>query len=109
MTGHKSIVSSLAVANGVLYSGSWDGTIRSWWLHDHSPLAVLGHEEPGILAPILSISIENNFLLSAHENGILKVSGVKALYFLSNLVEIYGVFIIILMQKHFQDINFTKH
>ncbi|XP_042463165.1 uncharacterized protein LOC122046504 isoform X2 [Zingiber officinale] len=73
MTGHKSIVSSLAVANGVLYSGSWDGTIRSWWLHDHSSLAILGHEEPGISAPILSISIENNFLLSAHENGILKV------------------------------------
>ncbi|RVW67446.1 Retrovirus-related Pol polyprotein from transposon TNT 1-94 [Vitis vinifera] len=28
MNGHKSVVSALAVSDGVLYSGSWDGTIR---------------------------------------------------------------------------------
>ncbi|KAF9616769.1 hypothetical protein IFM89_032322, partial [Coptis chinensis] len=32
MNGHKSVVSSLAVCDGVLYSGSWDGTIRLWSL-----------------------------------------------------------------------------
>ncbi|WOK94579.1 transducin beta-like protein 3 [Canna indica] len=73
MTGHKSTVSSLAVANGVLYSGSWDGTIRLWWLHDHSPLAVLGEETLGSPAPILSLSIVSNLLVSSHENGVIKV------------------------------------
>lgn len=74
MVGHKSTVSSLAVANGFLYSGSWDGTIRLWWLHDHSPLAVLGDEAPGNSTPILSLSVKSNLLISSHENGVLKVS-----------------------------------
>ncbi|XP_064993393.1 uncharacterized protein LOC135629639 isoform X3 [Musa acuminata AAA Group] len=73
MVGHKSTVSSLAVANGFLYSGSWDGTIRLWWLHDHSPLAVLGDEAPGNSTPILSLSVKSNLLISSHENGVLKV------------------------------------
>lgn len=79
MFGHKSTVSSLAVTKGVLYSGSWDGTIRSWWLHDHSPLAVLGDEAPGHSAPIFSLSIDIDLLVSSHENGVLKVSGAMAL------------------------------
>ena len=44
MNGHKSVVSALAVSDGVLYSGSWDGTIRLWSLNDHSPLTVLGED-----------------------------------------------------------------
>jgi hypothetical protein len=34
MTGHQSIVACLVVASGILYSGSWDGTVRLWWLTD---------------------------------------------------------------------------
>ncbi|KAG1328096.1 hypothetical protein COCNU_01G020300 [Cocos nucifera] len=71
-TGHKSTVSSLAVAEGILYSGSWDGTIRLWWLHDNSPLSILGNETPENLAPVLSLSIGNNLLVSSYENGFLK-------------------------------------
>ena len=48
MNGHKSVVSALAVFDGVLYSGSWDGTIRLWSLNDHSPLTVLGEDTPGM-------------------------------------------------------------
>uniref|UniRef100_A0ACD5U3C5 Uncharacterized protein n=1 Tax=Avena sativa TaxID=4498 RepID=A0ACD5U3C5_AVESA len=73
MTGHKSTVSCLAVASGILYSGSWDGTIRSWWLIDHSPLSVLEDDTPGSIAPVLSIAIENNFVVSSYENGCLKI------------------------------------
>ena len=74
MTGHKSTVSCLAVASGILYSGSWDGSIRSWWLTDHSPLSVLEDDAPGSIAPVLSISTEANFVVSSYENGCLKVS-----------------------------------
>lgn len=73
LTGHKSTVSSLAVADGILYSGSWDGTIRLWWLHDHSPLSILGNETPENLAPVMSLSIDNNLLVSSCENGFLKM------------------------------------
>lgn len=73
MTGHKSTVSCLAVASGVLYSGSWDGTIRSWWLTDHTPLSVLEDDIAGSMAPVLSISTEANFVVSSYENGYFKV------------------------------------
>lgn len=73
MTGHKSTVSCLAVASDILYSGSWDGSIRSWWLTDHSPLSVLEDDAPGSIAPVLSISTEANFVVSSYENGCLKV------------------------------------
>ena len=73
MTGHKSTVSCLAVASGILYSGSWDGTIRSWWLTDHTPLSVLEDDIAGSIAPVLSISTEANFVVSSYENGYFKV------------------------------------
>jgi hypothetical protein len=74
MTGHKSTVSCLAVACGILYSGSWDGSIRSWWLTDHSPLSVLEDGTPGSITPVLSISTELDFVVASYENGCLKVS-----------------------------------
>ena len=73
MTGHKSTVSCLAVASGILYSGSWDGTIRSWWLTDHTPLSVLEDDIAGSIAPVLSISTEASFVVSSYENGYFKV------------------------------------
>ncbi|KAI3709084.1 hypothetical protein L2E82_38833 [Cichorium intybus] len=75
MTGHKSVVSTLAVCNEVLYSGSWDGTIRLWCLSDHSPLAVLGEEASGTstFGSILSVSANNQTLVAAHENGHIKI------------------------------------
>lgn len=76
MTGHKSTVSSLVVADGVLYSGSWDGTIRLWWLSDHSPLSVLGDDNtPGSFSPILSLSAQSGWVISSYENGFIKVCG----------------------------------
>lgn len=73
MNGHKSTVSSLAVRDGVLYSGSWDGTIRLWSLNDHSPLAVLGEETPGYVTSVLSLAVDKHMLIAAHENGCIKV------------------------------------
>ncbi|XP_027148372.1 uncharacterized protein LOC113748960 [Coffea eugenioides] len=69
MTGHKSIVSSLAVSNGILYSGSWDGTVRLWSLNDHTPLAVLEDERPNALSPVRCLVVDGNLLLVAQENG----------------------------------------
>lgn len=72
MTGHKSVVSALAVSNGVLYSGSWDGTIRLWCLSDHSSLAVLG-EVASTCGSVLSLAAHTHTLVAAHENGSIKV------------------------------------
>lgn len=74
MNGHKSVVSTLAVCNGVLYSGSWDGTVRLWCLSDHSPLTVLGEDTLGNVASVLSIAADGNMLIVAHENGSIKVT-----------------------------------
>ena len=73
MNGHKSVVSTLAVCNGVLYSGSWDGTVRLWSLSDHSPLAVLGEDAPGNVTSVLSLAACGDALVVAHENGCMKV------------------------------------
>ncbi|GAA0168793.1 hypothetical protein LIER_23428 [Lithospermum erythrorhizon] len=73
MSGHKSVVSSLAVNNGVLYSGSWDGTVRLWCISDHSPLAVLGEDTPSNISSVLTLSAEHNFLFVGHENGEVKI------------------------------------
>lgn len=66
-------MSTLAVCNGVLYSGSWDGTVRLWCLSDHSPLTVLGEDSPGNMASVLSLSADQNMLVAAYENGHIKV------------------------------------
>lgn len=73
MNGHKSVVSTLAVCNGVLYSGSWDGTVRLWCLSDHSPLTVLGEDVPGNVTFVLSLGTYGDALVVAHENGCMKV------------------------------------
>lgn len=73
MTGHKSVVSTLVVLNGVLYSGSWDGTVRLWSLSDHSFLTVLGEETQGIVKSILSLAADEGTLVAAYQNGDIQV------------------------------------
>lgn len=73
MSGHKSVVSTLVVLNGVLYSGSWDGNVRLWSLSDHSLLTVLGEETPGIVRSILSLAADNQTLVAAYQNGDIQV------------------------------------
>lgn len=73
MTGHKSVVSTLVVLNGVLYSGSWDGTVRLWSLSDHSFLTVLGEETQGIVRSILSLAADEGTLVAAYQNGDIQV------------------------------------
>lgn len=73
MSGHKSVISSLAVSNGVLYSGSWDGTVRLWSLSDRSLLTVLGGETPGTVSTVLSLAADQNTLVATYENGSVKV------------------------------------
>lgn len=73
MNGHKSVVSTLAVCDEVLYSGSWDGTIRLWSLIDHSPLTVLGEDTSGTVTSILALAVDRHMLIAAQENGRIKV------------------------------------
>lgn len=73
MIGHQSVVSSLVISNGVLYSGSWDGTVRLWSLDDHNPLAILGEDHPGTLSSVLFLAADDNMLAVAHESGTIKV------------------------------------
>lgn len=74
MSGHKSVVSSLIVCEGVLFSGSWDGTVRLWSLSDHSPLAVLGEDKLRNVPSVLSLSADHHLLFVGHENGSIKVN-----------------------------------
>ncbi|BBG95583.1 Preprotein translocase SecA family protein, partial [Prunus dulcis] len=73
MSGHRSVVSTLAVCDGVLYSGSWDGTIRLWSLSDHSPLTVLEEDASGTVTSVLSLVVDRHLLIATHENGCVKV------------------------------------
>lgn len=82
MNGHRSVVSTLAVCDEVLYSGSWDGTIRLWSLNDHSPLTVLGEDMPGERKSVLAITADRHLLVAAYENGCIKVSNFSRIVFL---------------------------
>lgn len=73
MDGHKSVVSALAVCNGILYSGSWDGTIRLWSLSDHSLLTVLGEDSIGTMSSVMSLAVDQHTLVASYENGSIKV------------------------------------
>ncbi|GMI78386.1 hypothetical protein like AT1G21651 [Hibiscus trionum] len=73
MTGHKSVVSAIAVSNGVLYSGSWDGTVRLWSLSDHSLLTVLGEDMPRTVSTVLSLAADQHTLIATYENGSVKI------------------------------------
>lgn len=73
MTGHKSVVSAIGVNNGVLYSGSWDGTVRLWSLSDHSLLTVLGEDMPRAVSTVLSLAADQHTLIATYENGSVKV------------------------------------
>lgn len=75
LNGHRSVVSTLAICDKVLYSGSWDGTVRLWSLNDHISLTVLGEEGmPGKMGSILAITVNRHLLVAAYENGCIKVS-----------------------------------
>lgn len=89
MKGHKSVVSALAICNGTLYSGSWDGTVGLWSLSDHSLLALLGEGEVGSMSSVFSLSANQHTLVAAHENGLLKVSSVFETYSSSSGTFIY--------------------
>ncbi|GJV11635.1 zinc ion binding protein [Tanacetum coccineum] len=72
MSAHKLVVSTLAVCIEVLYSESWDGTIRLWYLSDHSPLAVFGEETP-TCSFVLSLDAQTHIIVSGHKNGCIKI------------------------------------
>ncbi|CAN6459221.1 unnamed protein product [Victoria cruziana] len=77
MTGHKSVVSSLSVNSGILYSGSWDGSVRLWWMSDHSPLMVLEENSPIATSSVLSLFVNQDIVVSGHENGLLKIRKIR--------------------------------
>lgn len=72
MEGHKSVVSVLVINQGILYSGSWDGTVRLWLRTDHSPLAVLS--EASDSGPLRALEISDNLVLAGSQNGAIQVS-----------------------------------
>lgn len=91
MNGHRSVVSTLAICDDVLYSGSWDGTVRLWSLADHSLLTVLGEDMPGEMKSVLSIAADRHLLVAAHENGCIKVTCFLRLVNCVPLEIIYGL------------------
>ena len=76
MEGHKGVVSVLIVEGQILFSGSWDGTIRLWWRPDNSPLANLGGGSSVPLGGIRALvkCPVNGLLFSAHDSGVIQVS-----------------------------------
>lgn len=80
MEGHKGVVSVLMVEGQILFSGSWDGTIRLWWRPDHSPLADFGGGSSVPLGGIRALvkCPTSGLLFSGHDSGIIQVG--KFLY-----------------------------
>ncbi|GAB2229209.1 hypothetical protein Droror1_Dr00023346 [Drosera rotundifolia] len=73
LEGHKSVVSTLWINDDVLYSGSWDGTVRLWSLHDYSPLAIFGPNTPGTVSSVLSVHADQQTVIATYENGFMKM------------------------------------
>eukprot|EP00250_Pteridium_aquilinum_P020630 c24891_g3_i1 orf=159-635(-) len=71
MEGHKALVSALLVDGELLYSGSWDGTIRLWWRSDHCPLAVFN--ESIELGAVLALASSAELLLAGYQSGRIQV------------------------------------
>lgn len=74
MEGHKGVVSALLVEGQILYSGSWDGTIRLWWRPDHTALVHLGGASTLHLGGIRALSSAAGLLFAAYDSGIIQVS-----------------------------------
>lgn len=77
MEGHKDVVSTLMVDGQMLYSGSWDGTVRLWWRPDHSPLANFGGATSVFLGGIRALvkcPTPNGLLFAGHDSGVIQVS-----------------------------------
>ena len=71
LSGHTGCVSSLCWPTvGLVYSGSWDGTIREWQLDVGSPSATLAGQA-AIIA--LDISLTSKLIASGHTDHALRV------------------------------------
>lgn len=74
MEAHKSTVSSLIVDNGIIYSGSWDGTVRLWKLDDeHFTLAELQNVSSRSGFSVLSVSVNGDLIAATYDNGCVQV------------------------------------
>lgn len=67
LTGHTAPISSLQIVGDILYSASWDGTVRLWW-KDFSTLSVLSCSS-GNLVGVRSIFVEKEVVYCGLENG----------------------------------------
>lgn len=74
LEGHKGVISALLVDGQVLYSGSWDGTIRLWWRPDHSLLAQLGNTLCPTLGGVRAlVKSSGGLLFTGHDSGVIQV------------------------------------
>lgn len=92
MEGHKALVSALLIDKEVLYSGSWDGTIRLWWRRDHCPLTVLN--ETTKLGAVLALASSDELLLVGYQSGRLQVSQHSWMFKLLVILERFASMII---------------
>lgn len=68
---HHDSISSLAVGNGVLYSGSWDKSIKVWRLTDFKCVESLDSHMDAVNA--LAVDTHNNLLYSGSGDATIKV------------------------------------
>ncbi|KAG0605464.1 hypothetical protein M758_9G061600 [Ceratodon purpureus] len=68
---HHDSISTLAVGNGVLYSGSWDKSVKVWRLSDFKCLESLTHHIDAVNA--LAVDNPNNLLFSGSGDTTVKV------------------------------------
>lgn len=68
---HHDSISSLAVGNGVLYSGSWDKSVKVWRLTDFKCLESLNHHIDAVNA--LAVDTSNDLLYTGSADTTIKV------------------------------------
>ena len=68
LEGHRGPVSALHLDAELLYSASWDASLRLWWRADHSPLATL---EGGV--GIRALAGVGGRVMCGREDGVIQV------------------------------------
>ena len=77
---HNNWVTALALQDGIIYTGSWDGTIKAW---DAETLEHCGtmeaHVKQGSIGRIRALTVTDKYLWSASDDETIKVWGLKNL------------------------------
>lgn len=69
---HSNAVSSIAIGNGILYSGSWDHTIKQFDIETQSNTVTLNCEKV-----VLSLGLSENMLATGHVDDCVRVWDIR--------------------------------